>query len=100
MCDFCLLFIIFGIVQLRKNTLDIMKNILNAISLRTLNGCIFLGTTIGRVSHLNWLIYVTAVFVIYTLVHLVCRKYHLGTYVYTFLMLLYYFLTLYYVLDI
>ena len=94
--NFLLLFITFGVIKFKTLHLLTMKNIFTAISIRTLNGCVFLGTLIGRMHELDLLIYLTSIFSILIIGQLFCRKFHVGTYVYTFLMLSFYFILLIY----
>ncbi len=58
------------------------------MSLQTINGCIFLGMSIGRLLHLDSIIYLTTIFSVWAIYMLFRGDYHWKMYVFTILMVL------------
>ena len=65
------------------------------MSIDSINGCIFLGTSIGYLFKIESITYATSIFCIIAIYKLLKTKYKKVTYIYSILMIAFYILSLY-----
>lgn len=69
---------------------------MNSMSIQTVNGCIYIGTSLGNIFHIAYLTYSMSVFCIISIYILLNSKHKIVTYLYSVMMIIYYGMSLYY----